>query len=829
MAHFSRLCLKNFRVFKDFTEFEFAPITVLAGTNNSGKSSVFKALALLTENAEKTSLEKMEFFENVPNDDNFTTIKNRNSRNSKITFEFDLSNFEVSGSFANYSSSFHEVYFNSFILPYPPKLTVICAYEQENENGKLVKFELLYYKTKILSFHIDFKRGHSIYLNIQWLMNLSEEQKFWGVNDKFLKKLLSNSTRTDFLKFIRILDKKILEFLSSCRFSKQQWTQINKRSFVSGFDKADCCDIISTYVRFFNRFGLNILESPIDSLFSKEEISKYNSLLEKLKGKAISEVLSPITRKNYILYFEPFLHRIINKVAGLLKVKYIRANRAKQRRIYSPGSQNDDCDDLFFKMAHSDLSPEISAFMKHWMNIFGIGTDIHFEVVKGVATIVSIVRESKTYDLADIGVGSIQLLSIIFNIALLADNKWAVSQDKFMGEYTMKKRFKVLPDGKIKIKNLGNDYGVTYEDDKRYKNKEFSKIEFFNYNTLLIEEPETNLHPNLQSKLAEMFVEAERKFNIQFIIETHSEYLIRNLQLQITEGNIKSNNVNIYYLNDSNDGREQVKKIQVDSQGNLTQQFGSGFFDESLMLQEELLKKQELASLKNEIEKFNKDFQTHIKCLILTEDMKGIKDKPKETKIGLLLKACGFNLNETQIMSYRSCDKLKIALGMAEMAEGLPNIKKIILHRDKDGEGYKRSNEMQKHIISHGLKKTSYFITQYNDIEGYFLNPKHINALYPELPESEIQDLIDNAMESVKEKSIDNLTKKYNNNRDGAASAYNSNPIEYAHTKYLKGVLNSLLNSRLGKPPNIFRFSRCLHDNKLSQIANEIWPKLSDS
>jgi predicted ATPase len=88
MAHFSRLCLKNFKVFKNFTEFELAPITVLTGTNNSGKSSVFKALALLTESAGKNNLEKLEFIGNSSTEENFTTTKNRNSKNKRITTDF---------------------------------------------------------------------------------------------------------------------------------------------------------------------------------------------------------------------------------------------------------------------------------------------------------------------------------------------------------------------------------------------------------------------------------------------------------------------------------------------------------------------------------------------------------------------------------------------------------------------------------------------------------------------------------------------------------------------------------------------------------------------
>jgi AAA15 family ATPase/GTPase len=44
MSHLKSFGIENFRVFKEKTEFEFAPITVLTGTNSSGKSSLVRAM-----------------------------------------------------------------------------------------------------------------------------------------------------------------------------------------------------------------------------------------------------------------------------------------------------------------------------------------------------------------------------------------------------------------------------------------------------------------------------------------------------------------------------------------------------------------------------------------------------------------------------------------------------------------------------------------------------------------------------------------------------------------------------------------------------------------
>jgi predicted ATPase len=100
---------------------------------------------------------------------------------------------------------------------------------------------------------------------------------------------------------------------------------------------------------------------------------------------------------------------------------------------------------------------------------------------------------------------------------------------------------------------------------------------------LLLEEPESNLHPCYQSKLAEMIVEAVEKFNIQFIIETHSEYFIRKLQYLTAINKLKSRDTNIYYFHqpDTEDFKNSpFRKIEILPDGRLSQEFGEGFFDE---------------------------------------------------------------------------------------------------------------------------------------------------------------------------------------------------------------------------------------------------------
>jgi len=112
---------------------------------------------------------------------------------------------------------------------------------------------------------------------------------------------------------------------------------------------------------------------------------------------------------------------------------------------------------------------------------------------------------------------------------------------------------------------------------------------------IIVEEPEANLHPSLQSKLADLFFHAYQQFNHHFIIETHSEYLIRKLQYLVASKDceITSADVNIYYLYHPKkipENKEQVEKLMINPDGSLSDDFGPGFIDEAINWKFELMK-----------------------------------------------------------------------------------------------------------------------------------------------------------------------------------------------------------------------------------------------
>ena len=110
--------------------------------------------------------------------------------------------------------------------------------------------------------------------------------------------------------------------------------------------------------------------------------------------------------------------------------------------------------------------------------------------------------------------------------------------------------------------------------------------------TIAIEEPEVHLHPNFQSMLADMFFDAYFNYNVHFIIETHSEYLIRRSQVIVSDMHYESNSeveekcpfLTIYV---PKNGLPYSLGYRKD--GKFKEEFGTGFFDEASNLAFDIL------------------------------------------------------------------------------------------------------------------------------------------------------------------------------------------------------------------------------------------------
>ena len=227
-------------------------------------------------------------------------------------------------------------------------------------------------------------------------------------------------------------------------------------------------------------------------------------------------------------------------------VEYIYAHAVTQTVIYSAKDTND----YFVKTIHEFANQrvgktgKIHSFISKWMQEFNIGVDYEINSVGGEAHIVKIVgKDGQKVNLADKGMGSIQMMILLFRLATkMSELRQGVRSSR-------------------------------------------------NGTTIIVEEPEQNLHPMLQSKLADLFYTLNQDFGFSFIIETHSEYLIRKTQVIVgdkykTEEDLKKNPFKVYYFPADGVPYDMV----YTTSGLFKEKFGDGFINEAGRLHMTVLK-----------------------------------------------------------------------------------------------------------------------------------------------------------------------------------------------------------------------------------------------
>tara|TARA_B100000519_G_scaffold150379_1_gene131208 strand:- start:1227 stop:3203 length:1977 start_codon:yes stop_codon:yes gene_type:complete len=137
----------------------------------------------------------------------------------------------------------------------------------------------------------------------------------------------------------------------------------------------------------------------------------------------------------------------------------------------------------------------------------------------------------------------------------------------------------------------------------------------------ILEQPELHLHPDAQARLPEVLVKSyainagkdvpqeeqahfddssyyldkdkilqpshgyfakeyySRIDGNSYLIETHSEHILRGVQLLVAKGLLYHNNVKIYYVGKHNNGNSYVKEHPLNEQGKFKDDWPKGFFD----------------------------------------------------------------------------------------------------------------------------------------------------------------------------------------------------------------------------------------------------------
>ncbi len=321
---------------------------------------------------------------------------------------------------------------------------------------------------------------------------------------------------------------------------------------------------VASIMDFFSYDDLELSLAPLTlSYIQKNDNTDINAddILKKIN------IFRIFSKKTDFIFNQLLLKNIFN---GLHKVNieindiiYIPPQRAKFNKSQNIALDQDITTTITKRLNkikfQEKFDEPIEHFIKYWLAELNLEKKMKFETIDDLINLYSFSENDIKNINRDLGYGINQLFPLICLLSLYNE------------KYEVYKNDLLMYDSYIKQNGLGNCF--------------------------LIEEPEANLHPKYQSKLADIFIDASWKFNHQFIIETHSEYMVRKFQYWVAKGKIKPSDINIYYFENKNDDPLIkdliIKKIEINLDGSLSESFGEGFFDEAdkIALELFLLKK----------------------------------------------------------------------------------------------------------------------------------------------------------------------------------------------------------------------------------------------
>lgn len=511
------ISFKNFRRFADFPEFKFGDITILVGGNNAGKSTLVKALLLILDNLKNLKKKPSGF---IINDGFYDPIFSfdadethslklgtfgrslfSEAHNQQMEFSLSLTNFAVSMTIEP-----DEVGIDL------PVGKVAKIYVEDYQRH--IKYEINFNNRRM---RIDFEEYKitkgSKFDEIDVRLNELEDEIYFADFEGYApEKVAEINLEIDKLKKVRRL---LVE--NSNDFQQEATIEADFHNYISAKSEyKETNNLLASYIENFEAYTWTIGDYSTEEDRANEQVlGDKNSLLLESARALQSELRKP-------------------------HVYYIQAHGVAQKMLYTIDDKNDFVAQAIHQYARCGIKsgqvPDV--FIKRWMQEFGIGQDYEIKPIGGEGYQVFIISNGRKTNLADMGMGTNQLMVLLFSLATI-----------------------MFEEG-----HHGKDGGRSY-------------IPKF----IIIEEPEQNLHPRLQSKLADLILEVTKDPSYKFLIETHSEYLIRRTQVLVAEMGLeetdleKQNPFKVYYFPE--DGIPYEMKYLTS--GRFENKFGEGFFDEA--------------------------------------------------------------------------------------------------------------------------------------------------------------------------------------------------------------------------------------------------------
>lgn len=311
-----------------------------------------------------------------------------------------------------------------------------------------------------------------------------------------------------------------------------------------------------------------------------------------------------------------------------------------------------------------------------------------------------------------------------------------------------------------------------------------SYIHYFRPHVVVLDEPDSHLHPNNQRMLCSLLHRLAEDYSTQVLLTTHSRHVVDAVEPNCRKLWVRAGSVD-----------EATRDDEI-----------------GILLDIGALDVKERLSVPG------------VKAIVLTED-----ENPRGLRV--LLEANGFDMNATLLLPYFGCTTIKNLRPLLSVVSASPNKKAVVVvHRDLDFLSDEDAAQWEKQVRN---LRAEPFLTRGTDVESHFLSAGHLASVSEQLGEEEAVALI----EAARSSAYDDCVEKYVNSqverlRRKRGSAPNvgaiaseapkriaSDPDRFCHGKTVLRHLRRLHQERYGQNLSVERLSPHLKVPALSKIG----------
>jgi len=312
-----------------------------------------------------------------------------------------------------------------------------------------------------------------------------------------------------------------------------------------------------------------------------------------------------------------------------------------------------------------------------------------------------------------------------------------------------------------------------------------SYIHRYKPSLIVLEEPDSHLHPNNQRLLCALMRKVSEERNIQVLLTTHSRHVVDALASSSAFLWVRNGNVEIASEDDEIGVLMELGALDIKERAG----------------------------------------QPGTRIVVLTEDE---ITRPLEA----ILESSGFRMEKSAVLPYYGVTNVKQLQPLAKLIQSVNPKAKIVIHRDRD---FMKEEEVEAWKKEVRALKCDPFVTSGRDIESYLLDPHYLTEINPGLTLDEINDAFASVVGGISSSlvadyvnsRVDFLRKNGASVNNGALAneaqkAINTNAANYCGKSALR-ALKSEVQARFKRNLQTQKVSHRLAVGELAVIARKLF------